>query len=272
MANATITGKHQASRMNLYIHDIKNANLAYGDTLLYPKFKEGEGLKQFDVVIANPPWNQDGYDEEVLKKGEFWKQRFRYGFVPKQSADWAWVQHMLASAKDDTGRVGVVIDNGCLFRGGKEQAIRSRMLEDDLIESVVLLPEKLFYNTGAPGALVFLNRNKPAKRKGKVLFINASSEYEQHPEVRKLNKLGEAHIQKIAEAYRKFGASDGFVRAVSLDEIKNNDYNLNVTLYVFPQEDVEEIDVDKEWQELRRVEEEIEGVEAKIEGYLKVIG
>ncbi|MDP3103838.1 MAG: type I restriction-modification system subunit M, partial [Candidatus Methanoperedens sp.] len=258
-------------RMNLYIHDIKNANLAYGDTILYPKFKEGEGLKQFDVVIANPPWNQDGYDEEVIKKGEFWKQRFRYGFVPKQSADWAWVQHMLASAKDDTGRVGVVIDNGCLFRGGKEQAIRSRMLEDDLIDGIILLPEKLFYNTGAPGALVFLNKNKPVERKGKVLFINASSEYEQHPEVRKLNRLGEAHIQRIAEAYRNFGASDGFVRAVSLDEIKNNDYNLNVTLYVFPQEETEEINVEREWQELRIIEGEIAGVEAKIEGYLKEI-
>jgi type I restriction enzyme M protein len=182
--------------MNLYIHDIKNANLAYGDTLLYPKFKEGEGLKQFDVVIANPPWNQDGYDEEVLKKGEFWKQRFRYGFVPK-------------------------------------------------------LPEKLFYNTGAPGALVFLNKNKP--------------------EARKLNRLGEVNIQKIADAYRKFGARDGFVRAVTLDEIKNNDYNLNVTLYVFPQEKSEEIDVDKEWQDLRMIEEEIAGVETKIEGYLKEI-
>ncbi len=258
--------------MNLYIHDIKNANLAYGDTLLYPKFKEGEKLKQFDVVIANPPWNQDGYDEEVIKKGEFWKQRFRYGFVPKQSADWIWVQHMLASAGDDTGRVGVVIDNGCLFRGGKEQAIRSRMLEDDLIEGIILLPDKLFYNTGAPGALVFLNKNKPEERKGKVLFINASSEYEQHPEVRKLNRLGETHIQKIAEVYRKFGASDGFVRAVSLDEIKNNDYNLNVTLYVFPQEEAEEINMEREWQELRMIEEEIMGVEKRIEGYLRELG
>ncbi len=258
-------------RMNLYIHDIKNANLAYGDTLLYPKFKEGEGLKQFDVVIANPPWNQDGYDEEVLKKGEFWKQRFRYGFVPKQSADWAWVQHMLASAKDDTGRVGVVIDNGCLFRGGKEQAIRSRMLEDDLIDCIILLPEKLFYNTGAPGVLVFLNKNKPEERKGKILFINASSEYEQHPEVRKLNRLGEAHIQKIAEAFRKFGASDGFVRAVPLDEIKNNDYNLNVTLYVFPQEAQEEIDIGREWEELRSIEKEIAKVEENIQGYLREV-
>lgn len=259
-------------RMNLYIHDIKNAHLAYGDTLLYPKFKEGEGIQKFDVVIANPPWNQDGYDEDVLKKGEFWKQRFRYGFVPKQSADWAWVQHMLASAKEDTGRVGIVIDNGCLFRGGKEKAVRTRMLEDDLIEGVILLPEKLFYNTGAPGALIFLNRNKPEERKGKILFINASSEFEQHPEVRKLNRLGEAHIQAIAEAYRKFDGGDGFARAVPLDEIKENDYNLNVTLYVFPQEDVEEIDVDKEWQELRIIEEEIAGVERRIEGYLKELG
>lgn len=258
-------------RMNLYIHDIKNANLVYGDTLLYPKFKEGEGLKQFDVVIANPPWNQDGYDEEVIKKGEFWKQRFRYGFIPSQSADWAWVQHMLASAKDDTGRVGVVIDNGCLFRGGKEAAIRGKMLEEDLIDCIILLPEKLFYNTGAPGALVFLNKNKPVERKGKVLFINASNEFEQHPEVRKLNMLGDANIQKIAGAYRKYDDCDGFVRAVTLDEIKKNDYNLNVTLYVFPQEEAEEIDIDKEWNELRIIEEEIAGVEVRIEGYLKEI-
>src|SRR3989344_2902055 len=95
-------------RMNLYIHDIKNAKLAFGDTLLYPKFKESDGVKQFDIVIANPPWNQDGYDEVVLKKGDFWKQRFTHGFVPKQSADWAWIQHMLASSK---GKVGIVIDN-----------------------------------------------------------------------------------------------------------------------------------------------------------------
>ncbi|NOZ76186.1 MAG: type I restriction-modification system subunit M [Euryarchaeota archaeon] len=259
-------------RMNLYIHDIKNHNLAYGDTLLYPKFKEGERLKQFDVVIANPPWNQDGYEEERLKKGDFWKSRFRYGFVPKQSADWAWIQHMVASAKDDTGRVGVVIDNGCLFRGGKEKAIRSAMLEDDLIEAVLLLPEKLFYNTGAPGAVIILNKNKPEDRKGKVLFINASGEYEKHPDVRKLNRLGDKNIQNIVKAYQEFDGGDGFARAVPLEEIKENDYNLNVTLYVFPEEEIEEIDVEKEWNELRIIEEEIAGVEEKIEGYLREIG
>ncbi|MEM2144995.1 MAG: class I SAM-dependent DNA methyltransferase [Candidatus Jordarchaeaceae archaeon] len=258
------------AKMNMYIHDIRDCNLAFGDTFLYPKFKEGDSLKTFDVVVANPPWNQDGYGENVLKKGEFWGQRFKYGFVPKQSADWAWIQHMVASAKD-TGRVGIVIDNGCLFRGGKEAAIRSRILEKDLIECVILLPEKLFYNTGAPGAIMILNKNKPSERKRKVLFINASNEYEQHPEVRKLNRLGEEHIKKIASAYRRFMDEEGFSRIVSLEEIKQNDNNLNVTLYVFPEHETEVIDVAKEWEELQKIEEELSKVETKISEYLKEI-
>jgi len=260
------------AKMNMYIHDIRDCNLAFGDTFLYPKFKEGEGLKTFDVVVANPPWNQDGYDEEVLKKGEFWKQRFNYGFVPKQTADWAWVQHMAASAKDEIGRVGVVIDNGCLFRGGKERVIRSRILENDLIECVILLPEKLFYNTGAPGAIIILNKKKPSERKGTILFINASNEFNQHPEVKKLNKLGDEHIKKIASAYKDFTEDEGFSRIISLDEVKQSDYNLNVTLYVFPEAETEEIDVAREWRELHKIEEELSSVEAEIREYLKEIG
>lgn len=258
-------------KMNLYIHDIKNAQLVFGDTLLYPKFKEREGLKKFNIVIANPPWNQDGYHEEVLKKGEFWKKRFNYGFTPRQSADWSWIQHMLASAKKDKGRIGVVIDNGCLFRGGKERAIRASVLEDDLIECIILLPEKLFYNTGASGAIIILNRNKKEERKKKILFINASLEYEQHPEVRKLNRLGNQYIAKIAKAYKEFKHIKGFSRGVSLQEIKNNDYNLNVTLYVFPEEEVEKIDIEKEWKDLGKIQDEITTVEKKIEGYLREI-
>ncbi|MDO8885971.1 type I restriction-modification system subunit M [Candidatus Oleimmundimicrobium sp.] len=257
------------AKMNLYIHDIRNAQVTLGDTLLYPKFKEGEDFKKFNVVIANPPWNQDGYPEETLKKGEFWRERYRLGFTPKQSADWAWIQHMVSSTKDDTGRVGVVIDNGSLFRGGKEKAIRMAALNADYIEALILLPEKLFYNTGAPGAVMILNKNKPTDRKEKILFINASNEYEQHPDVRKLNRLGDKHIKNIVEAYREFSDGDGFSRVVSLEEIKENDYNLNVTLYVFPEEEIEEIDVDKEWDELKILEGELAEVENKIEGYLE---
>ncbi len=256
------------AKMNLYIHDIRNGRLFLGDTLLYPKFKEGDKLMKFSVVIANPPWNQDGYSEETLKKGEFWRERFNFGFTPKQSADWAWIEHMLASAKDDTGRVGVVIDNGCLFRGGKEKAIRTSIINADLIEAVILLPEKLFYNTGAPGAVIVLNKNKPEPRKGKILFVNASQEFEKHPDVRKLNRLGDKHIENIVKAYKEFKDSDGFSRAVKIGKIKENDYNLNVTLYVFPEEEVEEIDVAKEWKEVLKVNKDLEVLESKIEKYL----
>jgi type I restriction enzyme M protein len=261
------------AKMNMYIHDIRDCHLEFGDTFLYPKFKEGDSLMRFDVVVANPPWNQDGYDEEVLKKGEFWKQRFGFGFVPRQSADWAWVQHMIASAKDDGSRVGIVIDNGCLFRGGKEKAVRSQVLSEknDLVECVILLPEKLFYNTGAPGAIIIFNKHKSAARKGKVLFINASKEFEQHPEVRKLNRLGNSNIKKISDAYWSFSEEDGFSKVVSLEGIEQNDYNLNVTLYVMADEKKERIDIAKEFSELKALITERQEVERKLEVILQQI-
>ncbi|MFH8086981.1 MAG: class I SAM-dependent DNA methyltransferase [Candidatus Aenigmatarchaeota archaeon] len=259
------------AKMNLIIHGITDAKLVFGDSLLYPKFKEDGDLKKFDVVITNVPWNQDGYGEETLKKGELWNKRFIFGFPPRQSADWAWIQHIIASMKEN-GRAGIVIDNGCLFRGGKEKAIRAQVLEKDLIEAVILLPEKLFYNTGAPGAIIILRKNKPQERKGKVLFINASQEYEKHPEVRRLNRLGEKNIDKIVQVYKTFGEVDGISKVVSLDEIKENDYNLNVTLYVFPEEKEEEIDVNAELRELSRIEAELKEINKKIEGFLNELG
>jgi len=258
------------ANMNLNIHDIRNANIVYGDTLNSPKFKEESGeVKKFDIVIANPPWNQDGYDEEVLRKGEYWSERFNYGFTPKQSADWAWIQHMLASARDKTGKVGVVIDNGCLFRGGKEKVIRSKIVEEDLIETVILLPEKLFYNTGAPGTIIVLNKNKPAFKKGKIQFINASREYESHPEVRKLNRLGDKNIDNIVKAYRSEKEIKGFSQFIEKEKIKENDYNLNVTLYVYPEEEVEEINIAKEWKDIKEIDQKLSETEKKIANYLK---
>jgi len=258
-------------KMNAIIHGIPDIKMEVGDTLLNPKFKEGEKFKKFDIVIANPPWNQDGYGEGTLKKAEFYYERFREGFPPNNSADWGWIQHMLASAQDD-GKVGVVLDAGALFRGGSEQAIRTRILNHDLIECVVLLPEKLFYNTGAPGIIMILNKNKLMDRKGKILFINASNEYRQHPEIRKLNQLDDEHIIKIVDAYGEFYDKSGFSRAVSLDEIKDNGYNLNVTLYVFPQEETEKIDISGEWLELTEIELELQDINEKIAEYLDELG
>ncbi len=253
-------------QMNLLLHDIKNANIANGDTLEYPRFTENGRLKQFDVVIANIPWNQDGYGEERLKKADF-SERFSFGFPPQNSADWAWIQHMLASAKEN-GRVGLVVDNGCLFRGGKERIIRSKIVEKDWIECIILTPEKLFYNTGAPGAIIIFNKNKPQERRNKILFINASNEYIPHPSVRRLNSLSKENIGKIANAYNKFTNIPGFSRVVSLEEVRSNDYNLNVTLYVTPVEGEEQIDIAQEFSELKRLEVERREVEQKLEEYI----
>jgi type I restriction enzyme M protein len=256
-------------QMNLLLHDIKNANIANGDTLDYPRFKENGRLKQFDVVIANIPWNQDGYGEERLKKADL-SERFSFGYTPNSSADWAWIQHMLASTKEN-GRMGIVVDNGCLFRGGAERNIRSKVVEKDWIECVILTPEKLFYNTGAPGAIIIIRKNKPQERKNKILFINASNEYISHPSVRRLNTFSKENINKIVEAYRKFADIGGFSRAVDISEVRKNNYNLNVTLYIMPVEEKEQIDISQEFQELMKIEDERKKVTEDLKQILEQI-
>jgi len=254
------------AKMNMYIHNIQNHKIEVGDSLLYPKFDLGK----WDIVIANPPWNQDGYNEQVLKKNEKFNIIYRYGYTPSQTADWAWIQLMLAAAKP-TGKVGVVIDNGALFRGGREKTIRSKVVDADLVEAVILLPEKLFYNAPAPGAIIIFNKNKPPERKGKILFINASNEYEPHPSVRRLNRLGEKNIEKIAKAYHEFKDVEGFARVVDLKEVRENDYNLNVTLYAIPPLKMEEIDLEKELQELLEIEKQVAEARAKALQYIQQV-
>ena len=247
-------------KLNLVMHGVPNFEIYHGDSLANPRF----GIA--DYVIANPPWNLD-YNIEP-KLNDKLREIYKYGITPKQSADWLWVQLMLYHAKT---KVAVILDSGALFRGGKERAIRKKVIEDDLIEAVILLPEKLFYNTGAPGIIMILNKNKPKERKGKILFINASKEFEKHPDVRRLNILSDKNISKIVEAYRSFSDSEGFSRAVSIDEILKNDFNLNVTLYVSQEEPEEEIDVFKEWAELEKIEKDLTDVEAKLKDYLEMV-
>jgi type I restriction enzyme M protein len=260
---------YAVGQMDLLLHGIQNANLANGDTLDYPRFRDDGKLKQFDIVIANPPWNQDGYGEERLKKADL-RERFSYGFATQSSADWIWIQHMLASA-GETAKVGIVIDNGCLFRGGAEKTVRSKIIDEDLIDSVILLPQKLFYNTGAPGAIIILNRNKPADRKSKILFVNASNEFIQHPYVRRLNSLSEENTRKIVNVYKTFSQVPGLSSIVDKSEVVNNDYNLNVSLYALPIENKEKIDIFTEFSDLEELEKESEGVRKKLAEYISEI-
>lgn len=255
--------------MNLILHDIKNANIANGDTLDYPRFSDDGKLKRFDVVIANVPWNQDGYGEERLKKADF-RERFPFGYPPQNSADWSWVQHMLASANED-GRVAIVVDNGCLFRGGAEKSIRSKIVDSDLIDCAILLPEKLFYNTGAAGAIIVFSKKKPPERRNKILFINASTEFISHPSVRRLNSLSRENIDKIVSAYRRFVEIGGFSRVVDKRDVVRHGHNLNVSLYVMPVEEEEKIDITQEYNELKELEQEKRSLGNKLEDILTQI-
>jgi len=243
---------YAVGQMDLLLHGIQNANLANGDTLDYPRFRDDGKLKQFDIVIANPPWNQDGYGQERLKKSDF-RERFGFGYSPQGNADWSWVQHMLASTKED-GKVAIVLDQGALSREGNELTIRSAVVEKDFIECIILLAEKLFYNTGAAGIIIVFNKNKSANRKGKILFVNATEEFGKHPSVRRLNTLTFENTEKIVREYMEFADVKGFARAVDLKQIRDNEYDLNVPLYAPLSKEETIVNLRQLHEDLRKIE------------------
>jgi type I restriction enzyme M protein len=250
--------------MNVMLHDME-AEIHQGDSFADPRLIEGSELKRFDIVIANPMWNQDGY-KRLMETDRF--GRFVYGVAPESSADWGWIQHMLASLKPN-GRMGIVLDQGALFRGGAEGEIRRKVVDKDLVECVVSLPEKIFYNTGAPGCLIFLNKNKPQGRRGKVLFVYAAKGFEK---LKNMNRLRDEDIEKIVEAYRSFKDVPNYCKVVDVDAIRKNDFNLSVTRYVDVFDEEETIDVAKVWGELKALEGEREAIEMKVREYLRELG
>ena len=223
------------AKMNMAIHDMIGDdvyNVAIGDTLRNPKFLNGSGLKTFDLVVANPMWNQKGYDVKFYDEDPF--GRFKLGYPTGNTADWGWVQHMVASLADG-GRAGVVLDTGAVSRGSgskssdKERDTRAAFVDRDLVEGVVLLPENLFYNTTAPGVLLFLNRAKRGKRRGRIMLINASGEFAKG---KPKNFIPEAGIRRIADTFLKLKEVEKFSRVITNDEAKANDYNLSPSRYI----------------------------------------
>ena len=249
-------------KLNLMIHSIKNIELKKGDTLLYPKFMEENSIKKFDYVISNPPWNQKGYGENTLKAGMYWRERFKYGFTTKQSADWAWIQHMLASAKE---KVAVVIDTGAVSRGKREKLIRQQIVEEDLIEAVILLPKKLFYNTQSAAIIIVFNKQKPEERKGKILLINASEEFVPG---KPQNILSEENIKKIVYAYNEFKNIEKFAKVITKEEAKQADYNLSPSRFVSIAEEEEYRSIGEIREELESLEVERKIIEEKLRAIL----
>ncbi len=250
-------------KMNLLLHGLPSAQIKKCDTLRDPQLLAQGRLMQFDIVIANPPFSLKNWGYETAQNDPF--KRFRFGVPPKGYGDYAFVQHMSA-IMSPTGRAGVVLAHGALFRGGAEGKIRKGIIEEGLVEAVVGLPPKLFYGTGIPACLFIMNKNKPKERKGKVFFLNGANDYQ---EGKKQNKLRKEDINKIASAFKEYATIQKYCRPVALSEIQENEYNLNISRYIDTTEEEEKIDIQKTLDELQHLKKEYNEAEEKVLNYLR---
>ncbi|MEU8270983.1 N-6 DNA methylase [Sphaerisporangium sp. NPDC049002] len=221
-------GTWAISKMNMILHGVLNADLRNDDTLANPLHTEGGYLTHFDRVLTNPPFSQN-YNREGMEHPE----RFsKYGWAPEtgKKADLMFAQHVLAVLKAD-GLGAIVLPHGVLFRGGKEKDIREGIIKDDRLEAVIGLAPNLFYGTGIPACVLILRgtARRPEERRGKVLFINADREYTSG---RAQNYLDPQHAEKVVSAFEEYRDIPGFARVVEIEELKENDFNLNIRRYV----------------------------------------
>ena len=266
--------------MNMFLHGFDNATIRWGDTIRNPKLREGDQLMKFDTVVANPPFSLDkwgkveekeantasiSYDPESDPYNRFWR-----GIPPKSKGDWAFITHMIETL-NESGKAGVVVPHGVLFRGASEGKIRQKCLEENLIDAVIGLPANLFFGTGIPAAILVFNKAKNSKH---VLFIDASKHFEA---VKNQNKLRGGDIDKIVSTYRRFEAGelaegvaeDKFSYVASFAEIQENDFNLNIPRYVDTFEEEAEVDIAAVQKEINSLEEELKKVQHELESYLQ---
>jgi len=268
-----LTGSSYAiARMNMVIHDM-TGEILRGNSMVNPKFRESDSsLKKFDIVVANPMWNQP-FVTTVYENDPF--DRFEsQGGVTTSKGDWAWLQHTVASL-NQTGRAAVVIDTGAVTRGSgsrtedKEKKIRKWFVDNDLIEGVILLPDNLFYNTTAAGIIIVFNKNKQPAKKRKIVLVNASQEFKKG---KPKNYIPDKSIQKIAGAFIKGDDVERFVKVIKAREAKENDYNLSPSRYVDTSEKVTYRPIPEILKELDGLEKKAVAIDKDLKSVFKKLG
>ncbi|GGM28219.1 type I restriction-modification system subunit M [Paraliobacillus quinghaiensis] len=269
---------HSLAIMNMYLHGIDDAKLEWGDTLANPLHLEDDKLMKFQRIVANPPFSLDkwamGFANDTTNDKKFKMdasldpyRRFDWGVPPSSKGDYAFVQHMLYSLAEE-GRMATILPHGVLFRGSSEGKIRKQILEMNLLDAVIGVPEALFFGTGIPACIMVFQKNR---KRNDVLFIDASSEGD-YEKGKNQNKLREQDIKKIIEMYEKYETVDKYSYVASMDEIKENDNNLNIPRYVDTFEEEELVDLKAVKQNINEIKSELESVEQKMKEYLKELG
>lgn len=247
------------ARMNLFLHGLEDFTVIRNDTLKSPAFFKEDRLKTFDCVIANPPFSLDNWGHDEWKDDPF--GRNIAGVPPKTNGDYAWVQHMVKSMKETTGRMAVVLPQGVLFRDGIEGKIRKALVEEDLLEAVIGLAPNLFYGTNITASILIFKREKSLERKEKVQFIDASQFYKK---VRNQNILELEHINEIYRLYSNFKNKNGYSIISSIKDIEINDYNINIPLYVKPITIDDGITLEQSFQQMLNADNERQDAEQKL--------
>ena len=253
------------AKMNMFLHGEDNHKIEWGDTIRNPKLLDGNGnLLRFDIVTANPPFSLDKWGHDEAEHDKF--GRFKRGVPPKTKGDYAFILHMIETLKPKTGRMGVVVPHGVLFRGSSEGKIRQQLIDENLLDAVIGLPEKLFYGTGIPAAILIF---KKEKLDDNVLFIDASRDCKAG---KNQNLLTEENIARIVATYRNGGNVDKYAYLASLQEIKDNDYNLNIPRYVDTFEEEEELDLLAVRTEREQLKAQLTELETEMAKYLEELG
>lgn len=267
--------------MNMFLHGVDDAKIWQGDTLSNPKNLENDQLMKFQAVVANPPFSLDKWDSGFLadepedKNGKKKMtasldtyNRFELGVPPTSKGDYAFILHMLASLDAQCGRMAVVLPHGVLFRGASEGKIRKQLIEMNLLDAVIGLPANLFYGTGIPACILVFKKNRNNQD---VLFIDASADGN-FEKGKNQNILRDSDIERIFNTYIARENIDKYSYVATFDEIKENDFNLNIPRYVDTFEEEDLINIDEVKNNIENIENELSEVQAQMKKYLEELG